>query len=192
MDEKQVVEMISDKYVEQLLECIEKNYVTTAFDARYYDLLDHYKQFDGLIYKVVVEENYHRMIEKHIKTALFLRDDLIIYNQDYGSLILITSDLDSLLLEVKESNKAITPWIKTLDLTNEERQHLTNRLLQHSMQGNVYNMTVSNAAEEWDICREHIATLCREKKIDAVKVSKIWLIHKDQKNPRTHTTRRRK
>lgn len=55
-----------------------------------------------------------------------------------------------------------------------------------------YTLTTLAAEQKWDICKRQITYLCVQGKIDAIKLSGVWLINTEAPNPRTKTTRRPK
>ncbi len=51
----------------------------------------------------------------------------------------------------------------------------------------IYNvMDIDEASELWGISKPHLKRLCVNDKIIARKVGRIWLIEKDQANPRRY------
>lgn len=50
-------------------------------------------------------------------------------------------------------------------------------------------MDIEMASEAWDISKPHIKLLCQRGEVVAQKMGRIWIIEKDQPNPRKYEKR---
>lgn len=44
-------------------------------------------------------------------------------------------------------------------------------------------MGVDEAGKQWGLSPDHVKRLCRDEKVEAVKIGKTWVLKKDQKKP---------
>lgn len=45
-------------------------------------------------------------------------------------------------------------------------------------------MGVDEAGRKWGLSPDHVKRLCRDEKVEAVKIGKTWILKKDQENPK--------